>query len=305
MTHEDRAAPLSDGPAPEEPAMVGQVPIGRARLNVDPDFSLMPELFPRAVRPHVRAFGRFVRLADGITDNAALNRGDKLARLAALDRGLDGDLDAAWSDEARGVIAELRQSLEESSLPAAHARHILQACRRDAEGGVCDTWADLMVYCQFAAAPIGRHMLSLVHQDLAACRGPADSLCAALRILKQLRDCVDSTVQFNRLCIPRQFLEDAMIAPEHLRAPSAKGQTRAVLDRVLDGVDRLLVAAAPLPGLVRHRGLAIHIAIVLCRARKLVALFRRRDPLRERLGLTTWQRAVCRWLATLQVWARA
>ena len=129
-------------------------------------------------------------------------------------------------------------------------------------------------------------------------------MCAALRILKQLRDCVDPSVQYNRLCIPRQFLDDAMITPNHLRAPSVKGQTRAVLDRVLDGVDRLLVTAAPLPRLVRHRGLAIHIAIVLCRAGKLVALFRRRDPLRERLGLTTWQRTLCRWLATLRVWAR-
>ena len=149
------------GTVANDPAPLRQAQSGAARPNVDPDFSLMPELFPKAVRPHVRAFGRFVRLADNITDNAGLSRADKLARLGALEQGLDGHPEAAWSDEALGVVLALRQSLEESGLPAAHARHILQACRRDAEGGICATWADLMVYCQFAAAPIGRHMDSL------------------------------------------------------------------------------------------------------------------------------------------------
>ncbi len=51
----------------------GRMTIFPARPNTDPDFSLMPELFPPALRPHVRAFGRFVRLADSITDSAFLS----------------------------------------------------------------------------------------------------------------------------------------------------------------------------------------------------------------------------------------
>ena len=271
------------------------------RVGADPDFSLMPELFPARLRPHLRAFGRFVRLADGITDDAFLTTREKVARLAALEHALDGTAAPQWSVEARTVAEELRRSLQQTGLPAQHVRHVLQAFRGDAAGHVSKSWIDLMQYCRLAAAPIGRHMLQLAGEDLQRCGPASDALCAALRILKQLRDCKDPAVQYNRLCIPRAFLDDAMITPAHLRAPSAKGQARAVIDRVLDGVERLLDEAAPLPALIRDNGLATHAAIVLCRAKKLACQFRHRDPLRERVGLARWQRALCRWVALLRV----
>lgn len=274
------------------------------RLGSDPDFSLMPELFAEPLRIHLHAFSRFVRLADAITDNNALARDEKLARLRALEAALADGGAPLWSQEASSVAKGLRTSLQATAIPIEHARHILQAYRRDARGHVCHTWHDLLVYCQFAAAPIGRYMLHLVGEDIDRCGRPADALCGGLHILRQLRDCEDPTIHFNRLCIPRQFLDDAMITPQYLRAPSAKGQTRAVLDRVLDGVERLLFEAAPLSGLIRNRGLTMHATIVLCRAHRLVGRFRVRDPLRERVGLASWQRTFCRWLGTLRAVGR-
>lgn len=276
------------------------------RLGSDPDFSLMPDLFAKPLRPHVHAFGRFVRLAEAITDNNALARDEKQSRLTALEAALTAETTGPlWSAEGGAVAQGLRVSLEETGIPVEHARHILQALRRDARDHVCASWHDLMVYCQFAAAPIGRYMLQLVGEDLARCSVPADALCGGLRILRQLRDCEDPTIRFNRLCIPRQFLDDAMITPRHLRAPSAKGQTRAVLDRVLDGVEHLLAKAAPLPSLIRDRGLGTHASIVHCRALRLVACFRKRDPIRERVGLASWQRSLCRWLGALRSLTRS
>jgi len=269
-------------------------------LGNDPDFSLMPELFPEPVRVHVRAVGRFVRLADSITESANLGRPEKLSRLAALEDALTTADAGLWSEEAAAVAAGVRDCLAVTGLSVEHPRHILQAFRRDARGHVCVSWRDLLVYCQFAAAPIGRAMLHLTDEDAQVCGRSADALCAALHILRQLRDCEDPTVGFNRLGIPRQFLDDAMITPRYLRAPSAKGQTRAVLDRVLDGVEQLLVEAAPLPRLVRDRGLRVHVLIVQCRARKLLRRFRKRDPLRERVGLPMLQRKLCRWLGTMR-----
>jgi len=40
----------------------------------DTDFAAKPTLIPEDVRPHVRAFGRFVRLADGVADSPWLTR---------------------------------------------------------------------------------------------------------------------------------------------------------------------------------------------------------------------------------------
>ena len=274
------------------------------RLGSDPDFSLMPELFAPPIRPHVRAFGRFVRLADSVTDSTLIGREEKLARLLGLEAALTGGECTLWSAESQRVAIGLRESLQTTGIPVDHVRHILQALRRDARGHVCVGWHDVLAYCRFAAAPIGRYMLHLLGEDQARCGRPADALSCGLRILRQLRDCGDPTIPFNRLCIPRAFLDDAMITPAHLRAPSAKGQARAVLDRVLDGVERLLADAAPLPGLIHDRGLRIHTVIVVCRAHKLVGRFRARDPLRERVELTPWQRRSCRWLGTVRGLAR-
>jgi len=94
------------------------------------------------------------------------------------------------------------------------------------------------------------------------------------------------------------------LPPGHLTAPAARGQTRAVLDRVLDGVDALLVEARPLPSLVASPRLRLYVSVVLCRAGKLSARFRHRDPLHEKVGLSRWQRHRCLLLSLLRAGAR-
>jgi hydroxysqualene synthase len=264
-------------------------------VEIDADFSAMPDLFPQRVRPHVLAFTGFVRLADHIVDSAWLTLEDKIARLNILEAALDDETVVGWSESASRVIENIRYSLRETRVSSSHARRIVEAFREDVMGERKHTWADLMAYCQKAAAPIGRYLLELMDEDQSKCGKPSDDLCAALRILRRLRDCRAMVDQFNRLCIPEQFMNDALVSIDHLKAPSAKGQTRAVIDRVLDGVDRLLVNAEPLPDLIRQPGLRMHTAIVLCRAKKLAARFREEDPLQGRVTLTRWQRFTCRW----------
>ncbi len=254
----------------------------------------MPDLFPRDRRDDVRAFGRFVRVADAIADDPFIDAPAKLARLDALESRLEGGTGPTWS-AADAEIAELmRQSICRGA-PAHHAHRIVDTFRSDVNGHVNRTWADLIAYCQGAAAPVGRHLLDLVDEDAEALGPESDDLCAALRILKRLRDSRDKTLKFNRLCIPEQFLTDALVSLDHLNAPAAKGQTRAVIDRVLDGVDSLLARSATLPRRLRSRSLRIHTGIVHCRARKLADRFRVADPLQGRVHLSRAQRRACAW----------
>ncbi|TVR99474.1 MAG: squalene synthase [Rhodospirillales bacterium] len=256
----------------------------------------MPSLFAPELREHIRAFSAVVRLADQTADSPWLTRQDKLGRLDTLMAAIDGRAAATWSDEAFRSTEALRLSLAETGVSSRHIKRILAAFRRDlAEDAPPRTWAELLARGREAAAPLGHHMLELLGEERNACEPAADALCIGLRILKRLRDCRDVTRQFNRLCIPTQFMDDALVSIQHLRAPSAKGQTRAVLDRVLDGVDRLLEDAEPLIHLVRTPGLKLHVAVVLCRGRKLAARFRVEDPLQGRVELSGWERLKCRW----------
>ncbi len=288
------------------------------RLRVDRDFSLMPWLLPKPIRTDVRALSRFVRLAQTVAASALSSRAERQARLAALLAALDqpgpggsaGEAALAPGDAA--IIDDLRASLSRRGISAEYARTILQTLRQTAgatapaPGNIAAgnaTWADVLAYCRGVAVPVGRHMLDLCGENAAICGPPGDALCIAMRILKELRD--GNAAQGPWLCIPTSFMRDASISPGHLAASAARGQTRAVLDRVLDGVDALLVEASPLPSLVKSRRLRLYVLVVLCRARKLAARFRLRDPLHETVGLSRWQRHGCLLLSILNAGGRA
>ncbi len=67
---------------------------------------------------------------------------------------------------------------------------------------------------------------------------------------------------------------------------------RRVLDRALDGVDRLMGEARTLPGRLRNRRLALESAVIVCIAERLGASLRRRDPIAGRVELNRWQFAL-------------
>lgn len=291
-------------------------------FRIDRDFSLMPWLLPAAIRPDVRALGRFVRLAEGVAATPLLSRRERHDRLVALEAMLDASeanvpavhaKAAGPGDEA--VITALRSSLQRHGLAPDGARTILRTLRDSAiapmasasqsgaEAVVHDTWADVVSYGRGVAAPIGRQMLVLCGEDLTTCGPPADALCIGMRILKELRDCDGQVSRGALLCIPASFMRDASITLHHLSAPAARGQTRAVLDRVLDGVDALLVDAASLPPRVTSRRLRIYVSAVLCRARKLAARCRRDDPLQDMVELSAWERRSCVWLNMMRGFA--
>jgi hydroxysqualene synthase len=247
------------------------------------NFPVASRLLPKRLRPHVMAYYRFVRLADDIADDPDLEPELKLSHLDALERALiKGEAHSAYLQPA----LDLFTSLKLTGLPDTHARQVLQAFRRDAKNTPCRTWSDLMLYCRYSAAPVGRYLLAL-HGEGHKAIGPSDALCAALQILNHIQDCRDDWVDLGRCYIPRVWFEQSKVSPERLVEKSSNEAIRAIFDRTLDQVDALLERAAPLPSLVQHRGLRLESAVILSLARALSRRLRRQDPLARRIKLTT------------------
>ncbi|MHA1114020.1 MAG: squalene/phytoene synthase family protein, partial [Alphaproteobacteria bacterium] len=131
----------------------------------------------------------------------------------------------------------------------------------------------------------GRFVLDLHGEDRNAWPA-ADALCAALQILNHLQDCKDDFLRLDRVYIPDAWLREAGLTADALAAPRADAALRGVLDRTLDGVDRLLATAAALPGAIRHRGLRLETAVILSLAIALRRALARRDPLAGRVRLS-------------------
>src|SRR5271170_6101591 len=147
------------------PAEGVETPSGKWRGSEN--FPVGSFLIRRDLRPHVHAFYRFARNADDIADNPALTAAEKIRRLDRMAAVLDGVLDGAGGGDAPAAVA-MRESLAATGTTAQHCHDLLCAFRLDAEKHRYRDWADLMGYCWYSAAPVGRQLLHLYRESRTA-----------------------------------------------------------------------------------------------------------------------------------------
>ena len=264
--------------ADETPSKALETPSGKGRS--DENFPVGSFLIRRDLRPHVHAFYRFARNADDIADNPLLAADDKLRRLDRMAEILEG---AAGDDSP--AAAAMRRSLAETGTTAQHCHDVLRAFRLDATKLRYRDWGDLMEYCRYSAAPVGRQLLDL-HGESHDTWEPSDALCSALQVLNHLQDCGDDYRALDRVYLPLDLLGKDGVVVEDLIAPAASAGMRRVIDELLDDTDRLIETACRLPSLVAARGLRWESATIVALARRLSRRLRRSDPLATRVALS-------------------
>ena len=165
----------------------------RARTE---NFPVASVLFPRRLRPHLRAVYGFARLVDILGDEVD---GDRLAALAELER----ELDACYSGvPSWPVLQALAPTIHEFSLPREPFLRLIEANRMDQRISEYETWADLKEYCRNSADPVGRLVLGLLSLD----REPelvaaSDDVCTGLQLVNFLQD-VPRDLELGRVYLP-------------------------------------------------------------------------------------------------------
>ncbi len=234
------------------------------------------------LRPHIHAFYRFARMGDDIADNGALLPADKVARLDLME--------AVLRDPARAEVEEavrLRRSLAATKVAPTNSCELLIAFRMDATKQRYADWDELMTYCRYSAAPVGRQLLDL-HGEPEAARGPSDALCAALQVINHLQDCGVDYLEMDRIYVPQDHLARFGSEIAHLTAKASTPGLRQCLDALLDKTDELMVEARLLPGRLKDFRLRAESATIVRLADKMIAQLRRKDPLAGRVKPTKW-----------------
>jgi squalene synthase HpnC len=167
----------------------------RARTENFPVASL---LFPRRLRPHLRAVYGFARLVDILGDEV---EGD---RLAALDE-LEQQVSECYSGEPSWpVIRVLAPTIHEFALPREPFLRLIEANRMDQRVAEYETWDDLREYCRHSADPVGRLVLGLLRLDhqpeLVAA---SDDVCTGLQLVNFLQD-VPRDLELGRIYLPAE-----------------------------------------------------------------------------------------------------
>ena len=167
----------------------------RARTENFPVASL---LFPRALRPHLRAIYGFARLVDMLGDEVP---GD---RLAALDE-LEAQLEACYDGEPTWeVMRELQPTIRACSLPHEPFLRLIEANRMDQRVTVYETWVDLKGYCVHSADPVGRLVLGVLGRaDDSEVVALSDDVCTGLQLVNFLQD-VPRDLALGRVYLPAE-----------------------------------------------------------------------------------------------------
>jgi squalene synthase HpnC len=167
----------------------------RARTENFPVASL---LFPRRLRPHLRAVYGFARLVDILGDEV---EGD---RLAALDE-LEAEVDRCYSGiPAWPVMKVLQPTIREFDLPREPFLRLIEANRMDQRISEYETWNDLREYCRHSADPVGRLVLGLLRRaDDRELVEASDDVCTGLQLVNFLQD-VPRDLELGRIYLPAE-----------------------------------------------------------------------------------------------------
>ena len=255
----------------------------------DENFPVASFLLKPAHRAPVMAFYHFARAADDVADNETASAADKLALLGAMRATLAGTSDANPESRAlRGVLDQYR-------LTPQHGLDLLTAFERDCTVSRYASWADLMDYCRYSAAPVGRYVLD-VHGEDPATWPASDALCAALQVINHLQDCGKDYRAINRVYLPTEMLSSVGARVEDLGAAKASPALRSVIVAMAHKTQDLLAQSAAFSAMIRDTRLAVEVAVIQRLAESLTKRLIAHDPLSQRVhhgkaeiaGLAAW-----------------
>jgi squalene synthase HpnC len=266
------------------PTSVGTAPPSSGKTARDENFPVASLLLAPEQRPFLLAFYAFARAADDVADAPHLTPAEKLAWLSQMEAALD-------TDDAATPAGRLGSLMRTAQLDTRHARHLLQAFRQDATKTRYRNWSDLLLYCRFSAAPVGRFVLD-VHGAPPSLWPLADALCISLQIINHVQDCRDDFIRLNRVYLPEDWMQAAGATPETLAETRCPAALRQVLDKTLAGVQDLLVTSSPLPRLAPGWRLQRELSVIQQSAVRLTRKLARRDPLSRAVKLSKFEQTL-------------
>lgn len=231
------------------------------------------------LRPHIHVLYDFARAADDVSDHPGLSPQEKVSKLEEFATTLLEDK----SDAVPQAVA-LRKSLRQTNVSPQHSLDLLTAFKRDATQQRYVDWFDLLDYCTFSAAPVGRHVLAL-HGIGKEAWSANDALCDALQIINHIQDCADDYKKLNRVYIPQDMLTKYGARTEDLALPKSSASLRATLNAMLDRLDPMMKEALLLPQHIPDWRLKTETAVIGALADRLIALLYKRDPLCDNVKL--------------------
>jgi len=198
---------------------------------------------------------------------------------------------AEFHDRARAIAdntdasPELRIARLKRLSSGEHGGRLVQACLKDVSAKRFRNWSELIAYCRFGAAPIGRFLIELHGEDPASVRA-AETFYSAKLVLRRLQNCKADYLTHDRVYLPGDWMKRAGIDASALAQSRTNPALRQVFDQMLDGALEMIGDARAGLGGLADRTFRIAMQTEIASAKRLAASLRRSDPLARPVGLS-------------------
>lgn len=258
------------------------------------DISYHNENFPvgMLVKPKfqtiIKAYYTVARFADDIADSSLLSKEEKIAKL--------NDIRDAFLNPLTGNsymnIRKLGKMFVAEQLDASLFTDLLVAFERDAEQKKISIWEELLDYCRYSAAPVGRFLLAL-HDENPSAYLPAENLCIILQILDHLGDIKDDYSLLRRVYIPDDILSQYNICKTDLGLSYTKPEIKEMLAEIIAKLEAMQADTKVLPSLIKDFRLRFEVCVILSLTNSMIQKYKKVDILQysPKLGMISWCKA--------------
>ncbi len=263
----------------------------RCKNQKDENFPVAGRLIKSSLRPLVNAYYRAARYCDDIADAPDLSARQKLAKLSEAE-----DIFLGYRKEVPDellFLSGLRREFRDELLDTSLFTDLLTAFRQDSRGHVYETWEQLLEYCRYSAAPVGRFMLA-IHDENLSTYLPSGVLCTVLQIANHIQDIKYDAVMQNRIYLPSELMEKYQVTAEDLQKDKSSPGLKKLIAEITFRLSKMLKDAELLPPITRSLRLRMQICVILSLTNIMLKKLNRKDVLRKEVKLSKidWIRAV-------------
>lgn len=248
-------------------------------------------MFNKDIRKIVADYYRFARYADDIADNPHLKPQNKVDKLYELEEIFTGQ--KSYKGQKLKFVQILKDEFAKHNLSPDLATDLLIAFRKDSLGFDYQTWGQLVDYCKYSAAPVGKFMLA-VHQENPSTYLPATSLCVALQIVNHVQDLKYDVSLLNRLYLPAEIMKKYHLRQEDLVQNQSSVSVQKAVKHIMEKTLGLVKEGSILPELIKSLSLRIEVCIILSLTNIMIKKILKGDILAREIKLSgfDWLRGI-------------
>jgi len=210
------------------------------------NFHVASWFLPRKLRQHFYAIYAYCRISDDLGDEV----GDT-AQATALLGAWGRELDACYEGRARHpVFVALNETIRACSIPKEPFADLLTAFRQDQNVTRYPGIEDVLAYCRYSAAPVGRLVLYACGEADEERFRLSDATCSALQLANFWQD-VRRDYAKGRIYLPQRDMKSFGVTEETIAGAVATPEFRALLRHEVDIARGLFERGLPLIGMVR------------------------------------------------------